>query len=352
MTEEELRAAFARHEPSTPPTGPVRAAIDRLVARRRRRRRGAAVAGAALALLGVLGLGVPQLRTLGDRPAEAPLLAGHPTSDTPTEALNVLLLGVDAADDSSPSRADSVLIVHIPADRSRLYLISVPRDLPVAGRGSGAEKLNATFAAGADRADLRAGYAATRRAVTDLTGVRLDAGAVLTYPVLRTLTDAVGGVDVCLDRRIPSAHTRRVFPAGCQHLDGPASVDLLRQRYGLPSGGLDRDRNAQRYAAALLHRIDQRGVLDNPVLLGSLLRELDGGLVAETGRSTLPQLLTLGATAARAEPVAVSVPAGLAAGRPGGVALDRSAPAFFAALRADRLAAWTAANPRWVNPLD
>ncbi|MFC0005172.1 LCP family protein [Micromonospora siamensis] len=345
MTEEELRAAFARHEPSTPPAGPVRAAIDRLVARRRRRRRGAAATGAALALLGVLGLGVPQLRTLGGQPVEVPLAAGHAT---PTGALNVLLLGLDVADGSRPPRADSVLIVHVPADRSRLYLISVPRDLRVAG----GDKLNATFAAGAGRSDLRGGYAATRRAVTGLTGVRLDAGAVLTYPLLRTLTDAVGGVDLCLDRRIRSTHTGRVFPAGCQHLDGRASVDLLRQRYGLPAGGLDRDRNAQRWAAALLHRIDQRGVLTNPVLLNSLLREMGGGLVTETGRATLPQLLVPAATAARAEPVAISLPAGFAEGRPGGVALDRSAPAFFAALREDRLAAWTAANPRWVNPLD
>ena len=108
--------------------------------------------------------------------------------------------------------------------------------------------------------------------VTELTGVQIDAGAVLTYQAARELTDAVGGVPVCLPTRVQSHHTRRVYPAGCQQLDGAAAVDVLRQRYGMPDGGLDRDRNAQRYAAGLLRRVDERGVLTNPALLDQVAR--------------------------------------------------------------------------------
>ncbi|MEV0154210.1 LCP family protein [Micromonospora sp. NPDC050686] len=343
MTEDQLRAAFARHEPLTPPVGPVRAAIDRLVVRRRRRRRTAAAAGAVLALLGAVGLAAPQLR-----PVPTGGTAAGPAA--PAAALNVLLLGVDVADGARAPRADSVLIVHVPADRSRLYLISVPRDLPVAYPGGRIGKLNATFVAGGT--DLRAGYAATHRAVTDLTGVRMDAGAVLSYPVLRTLTDALDGVPVCLPQRVRSVHTGRVFPAGCQRLDGRASVDLLRQRYGMTWGGFDRDRNAQRYAAGLLHRVDERGVLTDPALLAALLRELNrGGLVTQTGSATVPELLALASAAASADPVAVSVPAVFSADS-SGVALDPAARSFFPALRDDRLADWTARNPKWVTELD
>ena len=136
MIEDDLRAAFARHEPLTPSTGPLRVAIDRLAAARRRRRQRFQAAGVVLAVLAALGVGVPQLRP--DSAGGGSVLFGQP-ADVPSEALNVLLVGVDGfGEEPSYRLADSVLLVHIPADRSRPYLISLPRDLGVSipGRGS------------------------------------------------------------------------------------------------------------------------------------------------------------------------------------------------------------------------
>ena len=59
MIEEELRATFARHEELAPAVGPLRAAIDRIAARRRRRRLAVRTPGAALAVLAVVA--VPML---------------------------------------------------------------------------------------------------------------------------------------------------------------------------------------------------------------------------------------------------------------------------------------------------
>lgn len=69
-------------------------------------------------------------------------------------------------------RADSVLLVHVPADRGRVYLISLPRDLEVSVPGHGTDKLNAAFlfGAGSDQSDLERGYDLTRRVV----GLRED----------------------------------------------------------------------------------------------------------------------------------------------------------------------------------
>ncbi|WP_231605914.1 LCP family protein [Micromonospora sp. HK10] len=260
MIEDDLRAAFARHETLAPPTGPLRAAIDRVAHRRRRRRLRLRLGGTALALVAATLVGFTALAP--PPPAPSGQVAA-PTSPAPTGALNVLLLGVDAA--GGGRRADSVLLVHVPADRSRLYLVSIPRDLPVSLPGGGRDKLNVSFAAGAGRTvDLAAGYRNTRQVVAQLVGVPIDAGAVLTYPATRELTDAVGGVPVCLPAAVRSVHTDRLFPAGCQRLGGAAAVDLLRQRYRLRDGALDRDRNAGRYAAGLLRRIQEQGVLTDP----------------------------------------------------------------------------------------
>ncbi|RKN46469.1 LCP family protein [Micromonospora endolithica] len=349
MTEDDLRAAFARHEPLTPPAGPVRAAIDRLAARRRRRRQRLRIGAAAFALVGVLGV-VPQFLP-GTPTRETPTVMGDRGAGTPTGALNVLLVGLDSAAGSRAPMADSLLIVHVPADRSRPYLISLPRDLAVPIPGHGTDKLNTAFARGAGPG-LAAGYDLTRRTVTDLTGVRVDAGAVLTYPVLRELTDAMDGVRVCLPEQVRSSHTRRVFPAGCQWLDGAASVDLLRQRRDLPEDGRERDRDAQRYAAGLVRRAGEQGVLTNPVRLSRLLDLVGPNLtVSWTDGRGLPDLLRVVPDLRTTEPVGLGLPVGAADGQ-GRVLMDtRAAPGFLAAWRADRLAEWVAAEPGRVTRL-
>ncbi|GLZ56711.1 LCP family protein [Micromonospora sp. NBRC 107095] len=352
MLEDDLRAAFVRHEPLTPSTGPLRAAIDRVAATRRRRRQRFQAAGVTLALLAALGVGVPQLRP--DRPVDGPSLSGQP-ADTPSEALNVLLLGVDGFGEQPPYRlADSVLLVHIPADRSRPYLISLPRDLGVSIPGRGVEKLNSAFhtGAGEPRPDLDAGYDLTRRVVADLTGVRVDAGAVLTFAGLRRITDAVDGVQVCLPKEVKSWHTRRTFPAGCQRLDGAASVDLLRQRRYLPDGAFDRDRNAQRYVAGLIRAVSAKDVLSNPVRLAGLLSAPGKGLTVDDDGLPLTRLVAVLPELDSVDPVGLSLPVGEPVDDRTLLPLDpKLGRAFLAALAEDRLAQWVAQHPEQVNPV-
>ncbi|MEU4788244.1 LCP family protein [Micromonospora tulbaghiae] len=348
MIEDELRAAFARIEESTPPVGPLRVAVDRAVISRRRRRRRVRLAGTALAVAAVALVGFTAMAPRPPAPTAAPAL---PTPvPEPAGALNLLLLGVDQS--AGSRRADSVLLMHLPADRSRLYLVSLPRDLLVPSQG-GTEKLNATFSrAAGSGTDLAAGYRTTREAVARLTGVRVDAGAVLTYPGARELTDAVGGVPVCLPAPVRSVHTERRFPAGCQRLNGAAAVDLLRQRYGLRDGGLDRDRNAARYAAGLLRQLREQGTATDPAQLGRLLLRVGPAVTADTGDLSLPALVAASGRAAAAEPVGLSFPVDFDDWEGRGFEPDPTlAPGFLDALRADRLAQWAAAHPDRVTAL-
>ncbi|MEU7919951.1 LCP family protein [Micromonospora zamorensis] len=351
MIEDDLRAAFTRHEPLTPSTGPLRAAIDRIAATRRRRRQRFQAAGVTLALLAALGVGVPQLRP--DRPASDSFQSGQ-SAGSSNGSLNVLLVGVDGFGEEPPYRlADSILLVHVPADRSRPYLISFPRDLEVSVPGRGTDKLNSAFFTGATepRPDLDAGYDLTRQVVADLTGVRVDAGAVLTFAGLRRITDAVDGVKVCLPKEVKSWHTRRTFPAGCQQLDGAASVDLLRQRRDLPSGALDRDRNAQRYVAALIRRAVAQDVLTNPARLAALLSAAGKGMTVDDDGLPLTRLMAVLPELKSVDPVGLSLPVGPPVHPSARLPLDpKQGPAFLAALGEDRLAQWVAQHPEQVNP--
>ncbi|GIG88905.1 LCP family protein [Plantactinospora endophytica] len=353
LIEDELRAAFVRHESLTPDPVPLRAAIDRRAVRRRRLRRTATVAGAALALTGVLAL--PMLgRTVGPPPSVPEVAAPPPALDQtgPAEPLNFLVLGVDGGGgQSNGHRADTVLVVHVPADRSRLYLVSLPRDLGVEVPGHGFGKLSAAFYLGSHRPghrpDLAAGAALTERTVTALTGVRFDATATLTYTGLREVTDAVGGVKVCLPQQVRSYHTTRVFPAGCQKLDGAGAQDLLRQRYALAQGAHERDRNGQRFAEALLHEITDPASAVNPVRVAEIVRALGRNLVLDLDGMTPAELFTTLRAVAAADAVGIGWTLHPDSGRRSGMEsldpmLSRS---LFDAFRRDALADWVVRHP-------
>ncbi|GAB3819121.1 LCP family protein [Micromonospora zhanjiangensis] len=350
MIEDELRATFARHEQLVPAAGPVRSAIDRLVVRRRRRRLAIRTTGAALAVL--VAAGVPVVgRQLTTAPPVGPAPAGSAPADGP---LNVLILGAEGSA-ASGYRADSVIVAHLPRGRDRVFLVALPRDLWVADiPGSGAGKLNTVLMAGGRAGggpDLAAGARLAARTVTGVTGVPIDGTAVLTFAGLRNVTDAVGGVPVCLPQTVRSRHTDRRFPAGCQRLDGRAALDLLRQRYDLPDGGMDRDRNAQRFAAGLLHQVTGTDLHSDPIRLAALVRAAGAGLVVD-GLS-MSELLALLPGLGRAEPVGIGWRLSDTRDENGGLRLDPAVSrSLFDAIRGDAVAGWAATHRRNVTDLD
>ncbi|MEV4753811.1 LCP family protein [Micromonospora sp. NPDC049559] len=358
MIEDELRATFARHETLTPEPGPLRAAIDRLAVRRRRRRFALRAAGTVLAVLVTVSVPV-MARTLAAAP-DPPRLGGTGSSSTPAPAvvegpLNFLVLGIDGEAGAEGNRADSVLMVHVPRDRDRIYLVALPRDLGVEIPGQGFDKLNSAFYYGSHRPggkpDLAGGTELTAKTISKLVGVRFDGGATLTFTGLRRLTDAVGGVSICLDQPVRSVHTDRVFPAACQRLGGSAALDLLRQRYDLRAGAHDRDRNAERFAKALLGELASRRTLTDPARLSAVIKEVGDGLVLDTGVRALPELLAVAGAVDGAETVGIGW--SFNTDRTRGGAYERLDPAvsrsLFEALRNDTLGAWVAANPGHVT---
>jgi LCP family protein required for cell wall assembly len=348
MIEEQLRETFERHETLAPPSAPLRAAIDRAVGRRRRQRRLAKrLGGAALAI--VTALSLPFAFRDGVRSpfvGETFLPGGAQTVDRP---LTVAVLGVD--DDGGRSyRADTVLLAHVPAASHTAYLVSLPSDLLVEIPGRGRARLGETFYYGSERhgaaPDLAAGAKLTSGTITSATGLPVDATVTVRYSGLRAVTDALGGVEICVEREVPSRHSGRVFPAGCQRLDGRSMVDLLRQRYGLPHGAYDRDANGRAFVRGLLG-----SDVGDPVRLARAVQAASAGVdVAGVDIST-PQLLRVAAGVDAVKSVDIgSNFRGTTIDR---VSYQRLDPALstpvFTAIKENRLAAWAEANPRVVR---
>lgn len=284
--EAELRAAFARQEGSLPDLQDVRAGIFAGVARARARRRAGWAAAAAAAVIAVL-LTPAALMRIG--PFEPLLAQPAAVADrTPTGPLNILLLGLDSTADQL-QRSDAILIVHIDATHRSGSVVSLPRDTLVDLPGHGRSKLNAGYAYG--------GSELASRTISNLTGLTFNAMAVVQFEALGAITDALGGVDMCLQQKVTSHHLgldsagrvtstkpwskSLVYEQGCQHLVGWQAIDFLRQRYDLPRGALDRDANLRQFLLAMAKRLTDQRI--DPARALELLAAAGSGLTVDTG---------------------------------------------------------------------
>ncbi|MFI9008476.1 LCP family protein [Actinosynnema sp. NPDC053489] len=177
-----------------------------------------------------------------DRTASAPPAGQAPPATT------ALLIGTDGA-----RNADSVVLARVAGDGG-VSAAFLPRDALVDVPGAGVDRLGSVYgraAAAGGRDGEQAGAEALRHAVESLTGVRVDHYATLDLAGFPALSDAVGGVDVCLNRPVRDALSGVDLPAGPVTLRGAQATAFLRQRVGLPHGDLDRIARQQVFLGSL-----------------------------------------------------------------------------------------------------
>ncbi len=210
--------------------------------------------------------------------------------------LNILVIGSDSRadekyDPSDPSssgsavqgeRSDTIMLMHIPATLDRGFAISIPRDAyvnvpPVEGRWPGGkDKINAAM--------MHGGAPHLVRTVQQFTGLTIDHVVLVDFSGLREITDAVGGVDVYVDKQtVDPYRPSRVFKKGLNHLDGETAEAYVRQRKNLPGGDYDRMKRQQQYLHALLTKVTDAGVLTDVGKMDDLLLAVTGSIVVDEG---------------------------------------------------------------------
>lgn len=256
----------------------------------------AGVAVLVLALLGGVGAWFYARNLNNDLARTDPfseITGGRPAK--PVEgALNILLVGSDSRDPDAPVdqsskwRADTIIVMHIPSDHKQAYLVSIPRDLYVpipesasADCGSGQRgKINAAFAFG--------GLPLAVRTVECFTDVRLDHVMAIDFAGFKQVTDALGGVDLKVERTITSIHKPyRTFTKGVNHMDGAEALDWIRQRKQFPDGDFARMRHQQEFLRALMDKAASTGTLTNPKKLHDFLQSVTDAVTVDQGFSLM-----------------------------------------------------------------
>ncbi|KAB2351098.1 LytR family transcriptional regulator [Actinomadura rudentiformis] len=160
-------------------------------------------------------------------------------------------------------RSDTIMLLHLPADRSKAYVVSFPRDSWVEIPGYGNQKINAAFSFG--------GPPLLIDTVEKLTGVRIDHFGAIDFEGFKSMTDALGGVEVDIAQSVYDPARKVNWPAGRQKLDGEKALLFVRQRYNLPNGDFDRIKRQQAFLGALAKKAADGGTISNPLKLDRFL---------------------------------------------------------------------------------
>ncbi|MFP7695707.1 LCP family protein [Trueperella sp. LYQ143] len=190
--------------------------------------------------------------------SERPTVAA-PSDQQAGKPLNILLLGSDvregaadidgagAAGEVSGMRSDTAMIMHISANRSRVDIVSIPRDtlvdIPSCTLPNGKvtspqydTMFNAAFAIGGQSDDVGAAAACTIRTVEKLTNVFIDGFIVVNFATFKQVVNTLGGVDMCFSEDLHDDAAGLDLSKGCHTLNGDQALAIARARKEIGNG--------------------------------------------------------------------------------------------------------------------
>ncbi|MEK2494105.1 LCP family protein [Kitasatospora purpeofusca] len=297
---------------SEPPHPGGRAARRRaLAARRTRRRRILKWTGGLAAFALVAGCGgayyayqhfnnnITAVKVQLGNEAERP----KPVAD----ALNILVIGTDSreglgreyGDEGSAGHADTTLLFHIAKDRSNATALSIPRDLMVpvpecqAPDGKtipGTARTMFNNSLGQEGRDP----GCTWKTVEKVTGIRVDHFVMVNFDAVKTLSTAVGGVEVCAAKDIndPDSHLR--MSKGRHVVQGDEALAFVRTRHAVGLGGdLTRIPLQQQFIGSMIRSIKSSDTLTNPAKLWKLADSATKALTVDSGIGSVDKLKDL-----------------------------------------------------------
>ncbi len=202
-------------------------------------------------------------------------------------------------------RSDTTILAHLDSDGTTT-LTSIPRDALVTipayddaqGRPQPAhqDKFNSAIMLG--------GPSLLVRTMESLTGIRVDHYVSVDLAGFKRITDAIGGVDVCIkpstvvDSTLNDAGTARVRSTnlddpfsqfhgvvGTNHLNGDQALAFVRQRHGLEGGDTARIQRQQQFLGQVFRNASSTGVLLNPARVASLIAAVRDALTLDSNTS-------------------------------------------------------------------
>lgn len=289
----------------------------------------------------------------------APVESSLPSAPPELGRFTVLLIGTDSGPDRSQALTDTMIVASLDPIAGAVTMISVPRDtvdVPLPDGRTFRSKIN-ELASYASRnlskfPGATSGQAVLAGALGTLLNVRIDGWAQVNLPGFVKVIDSIGGVDVTVRDRLCDYRYREygfdgfAINPGHYHLDGQAALAYARIRHSYGESDFTRAARQGEIVVAARDQLVRGGFLNDPAglieAMGALLQtSLDPDTIGKyldtavaikrdhmyraviqyplvrgaandpRGSVLLPRMNLLHDLAARAFPVAGTLPVGL-----------------------------------------
>lgn len=228
---------------------------------------------------------------------------------SPAGTQNILVLGSQARNgqrggkalfgtDPNTNLSDNLIFVHLYKGGTHATVVSIPRDTEVyepacrsrTGNGTVPAKQQAII----DGAMNLGGPSCAVATVEHLTGLRVDHFIEFNFNSFRTMTNILGGVEVCLPQAVNDPYSHLHLSAGKHLVKGNTALAFVRTRHGVGNGGdLGRIKLQQEFMASLTKKVLTRHVLESPVELLKIANTATQALTVDPALDSVPRLLSL-----------------------------------------------------------
>ncbi|MGX2996865.1 LCP family glycopolymer transferase [Streptomyces sp. JNUCC 64] len=241
------------------------------------------------------------------------------------KAFNILLIGTDKrtgagnkgyGDAGSAGHADTTVLLHVSKDRTNATALSIPRDLITdipdcpTKQKDGSERIvpgetGVRFNTSLGQGGRDAGCA--MRTVKELTGIQPHHFMLADFNAVKTLTSAVGGVDVCLAKDVDDPKSHLKLPAGEHTIEGEQALAFVRTRGSFGNrGDLDRIQVQQQFLGSLMRKLKSNDTLTSPSRMIDLAEAATEALEVDTGIGSINKLKDLGLELSKVDPKNIS----------------------------------------------
>ncbi|OII68555.1 MULTISPECIES: LCP family protein [unclassified Streptomyces] len=250
--------------------------------------------------------------------------AGGSSGFKKDQAINILVIGTDKrtgagntgyGDRNSPGHADTTILLHVSKDRTNATALSIPRDLKTRipdcevnadeGKRVVPGQVSARFNESLGQAER--GPDCTMATVRELTGVPIDHFMMVDFNAVKTLSTAVGGVEVCVEKDVYDKKSGLKLPAGKSVIEGEQALAFVRTRqaFGLKSD-LSRIQTQQQFMSAMIRKMKSGDTLTDPGKLWDLANAATQALTVDTGIGSVDRLTELAQELAKVDPKNIS----------------------------------------------
>jgi len=263
-----------------------------------------AVAGSGYVILKHFNANLEQDNIIG-------LLGAQPVNLHP-QAENIMVLGSDSRQGLGKAygsglvtdQSDTLMIIHIPANRQWAEVMSIPRDsyvnIPACEMGNGQMsapqqfKINDAFAIGnLDGNHTALGVACTVKTIEQDTGIYINHFIVVNFTGFKNMVSALGGVYECNPTAINDPNSNLHLTAGTHLLTPTQALGYVRARYTLGDGSdLERIDRQQAFMSSLVSRV--KSELLDPIAIYKFLDATTKSLTIDSQLGGITGLYNLG----------------------------------------------------------